>query len=231
RGGACEVDHDHDGDHRNRVPARIDLPLGQAEQPPESPPGDQQAGHDEDRGLAERREVLGLPVAVGVAGVGRPARDADRVERQQRRDEVGPRMGRLGEQAEAVRREPGDELDRDQHTGCGDRHERGPALGAHAGRISGTRKGPPWRALSGEAMSRSYAFAMSPWKRSLRNVPAPLPTSYQWWNFSPWCRAWYWKPNWQAFELSKHENVALGPKKAAIQTSVNPQSAAVQLAF
>ena len=28
---------------------------------------------------------------------------------------------------------------------------------------------------------------MSPWKRSLRNVPAPLPLSYQWWNFRPWC--------------------------------------------
>src|SRR6476469_10682708 len=78
---------------------------------------------------------------------------------------------------------------------------------------------------------RCYAFAMSPRNRSLRNVPAPLPLSYQWRNFSDWCfRALYWKSNLQDFELSKHENVALGPKNVAIQTSVKPHSAG-QVAF
>ena len=71
---------------------------------------------------------------------------------------------------------------------------------------------------------------MSPWKRSLRNVPAPLPLSYQWWNFRPWCLAVYWKSNLQSGESTLHENVALGPKKVAIQTSVKPQSAG-QVAF
>src|SRR4029450_3545982 len=36
---------------------------------------------------------------------------------------------------------------------------------------------------------------------------------------------------WQAFESMKHENVALGPKKAAIHTSVKPQSGVLQVAF
>ena len=49
-----------------------------------------QLASDEDRRLAERREMLGLPVAVLVAGVRRPNRDTDGEERQQRRDEVGP---------------------------------------------------------------------------------------------------------------------------------------------
>ena len=57
---------------------------------------------DEDRGLAERGEVLRLAVPVLVAEVGRARRDADREERQQRRDEIGARVRRLREQAEAV---------------------------------------------------------------------------------------------------------------------------------
>src|SRR6476619_462261 len=76
-----------------------------------------------------------------------------------------------------------------------------------------------------------YALAMSPRNRSFRHVPAPLPLSYQWRNLSDWClRALYSKSNLQDFELSKHENVALGPKNVAIQTSVKPQSAG-QVAF
>ena len=57
-------------------------------------PDDEDAGDDEDRALGERREVLGLPVAVLVAGIGGPHGDADREERQQRGDEIGAGVGR-----------------------------------------------------------------------------------------------------------------------------------------
>src|SRR5439155_26401297 len=51
-------------------------------------------------------------------------RDPEREERQERGDEIGPRMDRLGEEPEAVRRDAGDELDGDQHRGGDDRAER-----------------------------------------------------------------------------------------------------------
>ena len=79
-------------------------------------------------GLGKRGEVLGLAVAVLVAPVGRLGGDADREEREQGRDEVGARVDRLGDQAEAVRGEADRELERDERRRRGDRHERGPAL-------------------------------------------------------------------------------------------------------
>ena len=57
---------------------------------------------DEDRRLRERRRVLGLPVAVRMAAVGRTDGDADREEREQRGDEVGPGVGGLREEPEAA---------------------------------------------------------------------------------------------------------------------------------
>ena len=60
---------------------------------------------DEERRLGERGEVLRLAVAVLVRDVGGPRRDADREEREQRRDEVGARVQRLGDEPEAVGRE------------------------------------------------------------------------------------------------------------------------------
>ena len=59
----------------------------------------------EDARLGERREVLGLAVAVLVAPVGRPDGDADGEERQQCGDEVGARVERLGDEAERAGRE------------------------------------------------------------------------------------------------------------------------------
>ena len=83
---------------------------------------------DEERGLRERGEVLGLPVPPRMPGVGRPHRDRDREEREQRGREVGPRVRSLGEQPEAPAREPRGELDRDQQARGPDRDQRGAPL-------------------------------------------------------------------------------------------------------
>ena len=78
----------------------------------------------EDRGLAERREVLGLAVPELVRDVGRARRDANGEVRQQRRDEVRARVHRLGDETEAVRRETDAELQHDERRGRRDRDER-----------------------------------------------------------------------------------------------------------
>ncbi len=49
--------------------------------------------------------MLGLAVAELVRDVGRPGRDANREVGEQRGDEVGARVRRLRDEAEAVRRE------------------------------------------------------------------------------------------------------------------------------
>ncbi len=79
--------------------------------------------------------MLGLAVPVLMADVGRPSRDADGEERQQRCNEVGARVRGLREEPEAVRREPRpelqpDESNRDQH---GDK--RSPPLRSHRCRL------------------------------------------------------------------------------------------------
>ena len=94
------------------------------------------AERDQDRGLGERREVLGLPVTVRVAAVGRPDRHADGEEGQQRGDEVGAGVRRLGHEPEAAACDPGCQLDRDQDDRGDDRDERDPALRRHAGRLT-----------------------------------------------------------------------------------------------
>ena len=83
----------------------------------------------------ERREMLGLPVAVLVAGIGGAHGDADGEEREQRSDEIGAGMGGLGDEAEAVRREAGAELQRDERERREHRPERGLPLGLHAGSV------------------------------------------------------------------------------------------------
>jgi len=65
-------------------------------------PTDDERRANEQRGLAERGEMLRLPVPVRVARVGRPAGDPNREEGEERRDEVGARVRGLREQAEAV---------------------------------------------------------------------------------------------------------------------------------
>ncbi len=93
----------------------------------------------EERRLGERREVLGLAVPVLVALVGRLRRDADREEGQQRGDEVGAGVDRLGDEAEAVRGEADRELQRDERAGGDDRDERGAPLRAQSSSSGQTR--------------------------------------------------------------------------------------------
>ena len=105
------------------------------DEPHDRAPDDEDAGDDEDRALGERGEVLGLAVAVLVAGIGGPHGDADGEERQQRRDEIRARVGRRRDEAEAVGRETGAELERDERDRREHRPERGFPLGLHAGSV------------------------------------------------------------------------------------------------
>jgi hypothetical protein len=74
--------------------------------------------------------------------VGRLCGDADGHEGQQRGDQVGAGVRRLGEQAEAAGRDSGHELHRDQHAGGDDRDESGAALRAHGAKNRTQREGP-----------------------------------------------------------------------------------------
>jgi hypothetical protein len=76
--------------------------------------------------------VLGLAVAELVRDVGRPRRDAKREVGEQRGDEVGARVRRLGDEPEAVGRQADAELEHDERRGGADRDERGTTLRAHA---------------------------------------------------------------------------------------------------
>jgi hypothetical protein len=95
-------------------------------------PHDEGARRDDEPGLAERGEMLGLAVAVGVSAVGRAERDADREEGQQRRDEIRSGVEGLGDETEAVRLEPDDQLEGDEGRRRTDGDERRSPLGIHA---------------------------------------------------------------------------------------------------
>ena len=86
------------------------------------------AARDQDRRLAERAEVLGAPVPVGVAAVRGPPAEAHREERDHRRDDVAAGLDPGGDQREARGREPHAELQRDEDGRDGDRGERRAAL-------------------------------------------------------------------------------------------------------
>ena len=123
-----DVDHDHDRDDHERVPGRLDAARSRA--------------------FRERREVLGLPVTVLVPDVRGTYGDPDGEERQQRRDEIRSRVQRLGDEAEAVRSEPGDELHRQQECRRNDGHERGSTLRAHRDRLTTRKRREPAEAGS-----------------------------------------------------------------------------------
>jgi hypothetical protein len=129
------VDRDHEEDDEECPPGRLDL--GRAfDQPADRDVHDRQRRSDEDRGLGERREVLGLPVPVLVPDVCRPDGDTDREERQERGHEVGARVRRLGEEAQAPGGQAGDELDGDQDDCRADRDKGDAPLRAHGHRLT-----------------------------------------------------------------------------------------------
>ena len=57
--------------------------------------------------FGQRRKVLRLPVSIRMTGISGPAGDADSEKRQQRRDEVRPRVHGLRYEPEAAAREAG----------------------------------------------------------------------------------------------------------------------------
>ena len=126
-----DVDDDHDADHEQRPPRRVHRLRMRRRQARHRAIRDEDARDDEERGLGERREMLRLAVPVLMARIGRTHGDSDREERQERGDEVGAGVDRLGDEPEAVRREPRRELERDERARGEDGDERGPALRAH----------------------------------------------------------------------------------------------------
>ena len=128
---AADVDRDHDPDHHERVPPGLDRGSARAGEMSDRPPGDEATGGNQDRRLGKSGEMLGLPVAVLVRDVRRTNRDTDREERQQGRHEVGARVQRLRDEAQAVRGEARAELERDEHDGRDHRDEGCPSLRIH----------------------------------------------------------------------------------------------------
>ena len=129
------VDGEDEPDRRERPPRRIDLELDDAGEPQDRGDRDPDADEDEEPGLRERSEVLGLRVPVRVAAIRRTNRNRHREEREQRGREVGARVRRLGEQPETRAGQPDDELDHHEETRSPDRDERSAALRRHGGRL------------------------------------------------------------------------------------------------
>ncbi len=127
----ADVDRHHDQDDADHPPLRVDLGVLRAGNAPDRAVRDVERREHQERGLGERGEVLRLAVPVLVADVRRPHRDADREERQQRCNEVGAGVDRLGHEAEAAARNARPELDPDQAGGRGNRDEGSTPLRAH----------------------------------------------------------------------------------------------------
>src|SRR5439155_8624412 len=120
------------------------------------PPHDEDRDDDEGRRLGQRRQMLGLPVTVCVAGIRRASGDTNREERQQRRDQVDSGVRRLREQPETVRGDPCGDLERDQRAAGEHGDESGAALWGHALSIP-KKKSPPWWALLAGGCAATYA--------------------------------------------------------------------------
>ena len=133
---ARQIDRD-DGEHDGeRPPRRIHLRLDLTGEPQHREQRHAERHDHEHRRLGERREMLRLPVPVRMAGIRRTAGDADGEERQQRRDEVRPRVHGLRHETEAAAREAGGQLEPDERAGGADGDERRPALRSHGGRLN-----------------------------------------------------------------------------------------------
>ena len=107
--GTGDVHGDGDGHDQESPEAGVDLP-GMDQEAPDGLINDPGAGDEQEDGLDEGREVLDLAVAVGVFVVGRLVGEMDGEERDDGRDEVERGVGRLGQDAEAPRRQADDEL-------------------------------------------------------------------------------------------------------------------------
>ncbi len=93
-------------------------------QPPRRLEGDRQRHQQQERALGERRQVLGLAVAVVVLLVGRADRHPHREQREQRGHEVGARVDRLGHEGQRAGGQAGGQLDRHQERGRRDADQR-----------------------------------------------------------------------------------------------------------
>ena len=122
-----DVDDQRDGDDDEDVPARFDRVVA-ADELVGRLGDDEQAAADEDRGLAERAEVLRAPVPVVVVRVRRAAAEADRQERQDGGDDVAGGLDPGRDQAQAAGDDAGAEFEHHQHGGGRDRDQRGPRL-------------------------------------------------------------------------------------------------------
>ncbi len=100
------VDGEDEPDRRERPPRRIDVELDDAGQPQDRGDRDPDADEDEEPGLAQRGEVLGLCVPVRVAAIRRTNRHRHGEEREQRGGEVGARVRSLGEEPETRAGQP-----------------------------------------------------------------------------------------------------------------------------
>ena len=93
--------------------------------------GHEQAAREQDRRLAERAEVLGAAMTVGMLGIRGPAAQANREERQGGGDHVAAGLDPGRDQPEAAGEQPDPELEGHEQRGGRDRDEGCPPLGEH----------------------------------------------------------------------------------------------------
>ncbi len=125
--GECRHVDDEPSDGHDEHPAaehlrRVGQPSHRLEQ---HPGGDEH----EQQPVEERGDDLGAPVAEAAVGRGGAPREPDRPEREQQREDVREHVTGVGEQRQAVGRQPAGHLG---HRVGGEQHQR-PAEGARAG--------------------------------------------------------------------------------------------------
>src|SRR5262249_10026957 len=123
--GADRVDDDDSADDADRPEGGNDAGLAMAHELQPRATGDEEARGKQEPRLAEGGEVLGLPVPVRMAAVGGSRRDDHGKERQDRGDEVRPRVHGLREEAEAVGLDRREELHGYQRGSGRNGHQRG----------------------------------------------------------------------------------------------------------
>jgi hypothetical protein len=110
-GGVDADDHD---DHQQRPPGDIGR-AARAEQPAQRLERDERGDQRQHGALGQRGEVLRLAVAVVVLAIRGAHGQPHGEQREQRRDQVGGRVRRLGDQAQRPGGQAGGQLDRHEH--------------------------------------------------------------------------------------------------------------------